>query len=101
MLDNDVVPQGWGGLIQEDPSFTTTTHDKTGEHGSRLNTARGTDHRPCPLAAIQDRSRLTLDMDSRFHGHIFKVDPRSDEHCIASARGGNTGLNGRITARHT
>jgi len=101
MFDNDVVPQGWGGLVQEDPGLPTTAHDKTGEHCSRLNTTRSTHHRPGFLAAIKDRSRLTLDMDSRFHGHMFKVDPRSDEHRISSTRGGNTGLHGRITVRHS
>ena len=34
MFDNDVVPQGWGGLIQENSSLPTTAHHKTGEHCS-------------------------------------------------------------------
>ena len=101
MFDNDVVPQGWVGPIQENSSLPTTAHHKTGEHCSTLNPTRSTHHRPGSLAAIKDRSRLTLDMDSRFHGHIFKVDPRSDEYRISSARGGNTGLNGPITVRHS
>ena len=101
MFDNDVVPQGWGGLIQEDPSLPTTTNHETGEHCSTLNTTRSTHYCPGSLAAIKNRSRLTLDMDSRFHGHTFKVDPRRDEHRISSAGGGNAGLNGRIRVRHS